>query len=1015
MAGFGKGPRVVRRFHDLMPFRVREVLLVASPYDAFILEEDGLLTEQVFLEYRDLSLPASPRFTHVATGEEAIQKLIERRFDLILTMTRLSDMGVNAFGRRVKDLRPGRPVVLLALDPKETYDPGFQIDRRAIDAVFLWNGDARILLAVMKYVEDRDNVDHDIQKGNVRVIIMIEDSPRYYSSFLGMLYHELMEHARSLYREGLNELQRRMYMNSRPKILHATSYEEGLRLFEAYQRNVIAIISDVGILRRGDLDSEAGLDFVRFARSVDRELPVLLQSSNPDVREKAEELNAIFVDKSSPKLLAEIRNFLSTNLGFGDFVFRNADGEELARAHDIRELQQKLALVDEDSIRYHSKHNHFSMWLMARSEFDLAEELRPKRPEDFSGIESLRHHIIQVLRTAHESRRGAISDFSRAHFESDLMTRLGDGAMGGKARGIAFLYSRLADYAHELPEGLDVRFPKSTVIASEHFDAFLTKNDLGFVHTCDDDTEMDRRFLAARLPTSLESDLAFFLGVVDGPLAVRSSSMLEDSLHQPFAGIYTTLMIPNNAPDPHTRLRQLCAAIKLVYASTFHKNARSYLQSTGKLVEDEKMSVIIQRLVGRRLGERFYPSFAGVAESYNFYPIGAQKAEDGVVHLALGLGRFVVDGGAAMRFNPRMPGVLPPHTSIKGLLHNTQRTFYALDMSRECRELREDLMSTVHPFDLKAAEDDGSLAPVGSVYSADDRRVRDDLSLTGPRLVTFNNILRHKAIPLAETLSFILDVVEEGMGGPVELEFACDMGDWGKRVRRGKKKENPALYLLQLRPFAALAKRSGKAALQLAPEECICVSSRSLGHGIDQSISDIVYVALERWTAAANKAVAAQVAELNDALGKEGRPYLLIGPGRWGSADEWLGIPVKWSQISNVQVIVEASPAGYDVEPSQGTHFFQNITSLRLGYITLPPGAAKSTGSTDFLDWAWLDAQPAYRETAHLRHLRLQEPLTVVLNGPDGRGSIARPGVVPHDGSGNVPTPEALRGLPGRL
>lgn len=990
-----------------MPFRIREVLLVASPFDAFILEEDGLLTEQVFLEFRDLSLPASPRFTHVSTGEEAIQKIKERRYDLILTMARLADTDVNDFGRRVKRLRPGRPVVVLALDSEELHAPGFEIDPQAIDGAFVWSGDAEILLAIIKYVEDRDNIEHDIAKGNVRAIIMIEDSPRYYSLFLGMLYRELMKHARSLYTEGANELQRRMYMSSRPKILHATSYEEGVRLFERYRRNVLAIISDVAILRRGLHNPHAGLDLLELVHEADPELPLLLQSAEPDVEDKAQRLGATFVDKSSPHLLEEIGNFLSLNLGFGDFVFRDRQGEEVERARDMRAMIRKLAKVPAESLEYHASHNHFSIWLMARGEFELAEQLRPMTIHDFGDVERFRHRMIALLNDAQRyTQRGTITDFNRQRFEHDLMTRLGEGALGGKARGLAFMYRRLSDLGDEHFHDLPVRFPKTIVVTSEHFDAFVAQEELRhFAVACEDDREIERRFLATPLPEKLANDLLFLVENLDGPLAVRSSSLLEDSLHQPFAGVYATLMIPNSSLDPRQRLAELCAAVKLVYASTFSQNAKSYLQSTGKRVEEEKMSVIVQGLVGRRYGRRFYPTFAGVAESYNFYPLGPQKPEDGVVHVALGLGRFVVTGGASLRFNPRLPGVLPPFPNVKSLLHNTQQNFYALDMEHPCADLATDLTKCVREFALRDAEDDGTLVAVGSVFSADDGRVRDDLSLTGPRVITFNNILRHKAIPLAETLCKLLKIAEEGLGGAVELEFACDMGDWGRRLRRGQKLHLPTFYLLQLRPFAAFTSHAESVQLNFARADSLCVSSRSLGHGV-KNLHDVVYVRRDRWQAEHNKAIAAEVARLNAELGRAGRPYMLIGPGRWGTADEWLGIPVQWAHIANVQVLVEASPAGYDVEPSQGTHFFQNITSRRLGYITLAPGA-DSNGSEDFVDWAWLDAQPAHCETEHLRHLRLEEPLTVVLNGRKGRGVVAKPGAR-GEGSGVTTRPTEI-------
>lgn len=989
-----------------MPFRIREVLLVASPFDAYILEEDGLLTEQVFRAYEDLGLPASPRFTHVATGEEAMQKLIERRFDLVITMTRLADTGVNAFGRRVKDLRPGRPVVLLALDPKELHDPGVRIDNQAIDACFVWNGDARILLAIIKHVEDHDNVRHDVKKGNVRVIIIVEDTPRYYSAFLGHLYNELMKHAINLYEEGTDELQRRLYMNSRPKVLHATNFDDGYKLFQLYEKNVHALITDAGIQRQGVYQEEAGLRLAKKIQERVPEMPILVQSSNPHLADKARAMKAVFVDKDSPTLLKKISNFLTTNLGFGTFFFRNEKGDYLNEAKSVRELRRRIDEVPYESIAYHSDHNHFSKWLMARSEFELAEELRPVKRSDFSDEEGLRDHIREVLETAQRGRKGNIADFNRERFDQHLMTRLGRGALGGKARGIAFLYSRLTELGDELGVDMAVRFPRAAMITSEYFDAFMSNELTALAYECDDDDEITRRFLATPLPQPLEDDLRFLLERLTNPLAVRSSSMLEDSLHQPFAGVYTTLMLPNNADDPEQRFQELAAAIRLVYASTFSRNAKSYLKTTGKLVEDEKMGVIIQALVGQQHGQRFYPHFAGVAESYNFYPLGPQKAEDGVVHMALGLGRFVVDGGAAMRFDPKMPGIMPPHPSIKALLNNTQRKFYALDMERPCCDLHADLMTTVRAFDLKDAEDDGTLSPVGSVFSLDDKRVRDDLSLKGPRVVTFNNILRHKAIPLAETMQRILEVAEEGMGGPVEVEFAVDMGDYGKRMRRRQKRRPPTLYILQLRPFGALSRQKETTRLRLKPEECICRTNRGLGHGIGQEIRDIIYVKRKDWQASQNQTIADEVGQLNAELAEENRPYLLIGPGRWGSSDAWLGIPVSWAQISNAKVIVEASPAGYDVEPSQGTHFFQNITSLQLGYLTIPPGATREEPvDGNFIDWTWLDFHPSEEETEHLRHLRLSTPITVSLNGKDGKGLIAKPGVVSLRPENDKPLP----------
>jgi len=986
------------RFHDLAPHRIREVLLVSSPYDAFILEEDGQLTEQVFFEYREVNASAPPRFTHVPTDRAALAALTERRFDLILVMTSFTGMGVNALGRRVKELRPGRPVVFLALDGKELDEAQDLVDPEAIDGTFLWSGDAHILFAIIKYVEDSQNVGHDTQKG-VRVIIMIEDSPRYYSAFLGLLYKELMSQARSLSSEGVNELHRTMYMRSRPKILHATSYEDGMVLLKRHRDNILAVISDVAIPRGGKVDAHAGVDFARRAQRGSTELPVLLQSAEPSNADLAAEIHASFADKNSPTLLAEIRSFLSNRLGFGDFVFHLPDGSEVARARDLREMEKQLATIPADSVAHHASHNHFSIWLMARSEFDLAKRLRPRKASDFGGVEAMRTHLVGVLREARRSTyRGHIAELNPERFEHDLISRTGQGALGGKARGIAFINRYLSETDQQDGDALPVKVPKMIVITTEVFDEFLDSNDLReFAVECDDDVEICRRFLAAPLPGKLIEWLDFLNSRLEGPLAIRSSSLLEDSLHQPFAGIYSTLMIPNSDPDPSQRLQELSSAVKLVYASTFSSNARAYLSSTGHLEEEEKMAVIVQRMIGRRHGSRFYPSFSGVAQSFNYYPVGPQRGNDGIVHVALGLGRMVVDGGLALRFSPKHPEVLPQFATPKSMLDASQRTFYALDMDYPCCQVDIDPLANVREFDLAHAERDGSLTPVGSVFSADDGQLRDDLRLPGPRVVSFNNILKHGAIPLAEALSRVIKIARRALGGPVEIEFACEMGDWGLLTPAGTERVGPELYILQMRPLGSrnLAPRIDR--LEYAPEDVLCSSHSSLGHGIEKGIRDIVYVRRDRWQAAGNKAIAGEVEEFNTHLRDARRPYLLIGPGRWGTADEWLGIPVQWRQISKARVIVEASPRGYDVEPSQGTHFFQNITSLRIGYLTIPPGAKRS-GDEDsihngqFLDWDWLDAQPAHRETEHLRHLRFRKSLMVVLDGREGRGLIAKPG-----------------------
>ncbi|HEV8629311.1 MAG TPA: PEP/pyruvate-binding domain-containing protein [Thermoanaerobaculia bacterium] len=988
-----------RRFHGLMPHRVREVLLVSSPYDAFILEEDGLLTEQVFLEYMDVSQPGAPRFTHARSGAAALEELRRQRFDLVLTTAALPDMTARELAREVKTLRPGRPVVLLALDRSDLYRPGQPgtwrtLDRQLFDGAFLWSGDAKILLAIIKSVEDRENADHDIEEGDVRAIVILEDSPRYYSSFLGMLYKELMLQSHSLYAEGADEMARQLYMKSRPKVLHATTFEEGVALFERYHRHVMAVICDMRLPRGGVLDDDAGLEFTRLVRESDPELPVLLQSSAGVGAQRAAAMGTAFLDKHSPTLLAELREFLRLQLGFGDFIFRSSEGgHEIARARDLRELEQQLATVPEECVVYHAARNHFSIWLLARSEFDLAERLRPKRLADFASVALIREYLIGLLRAAHQRAvEGVVADFSREDFASQRFARLGQGSMGGKGRSLAFLHRTLVGTARDDFGGLEVLLPRTLVVATEHFGRFLEGNDLAaFAARAGDDGEVVRRFLAAPLPEELEADLEAVITRLTGPLAVRSSSLLEDSLHVGMAGLYETVMVPNVDPDPRRRLRELAGAVKRVYASLFTRAAHRYLESTGHLPEEEKMAVVVQAVVGRRRGDRFYPSFSGVAQSYNFYPFGPQRPEEGVAHLALGLGRIITEGGRCLRFSPSRPEVLPQFATPSAVLGSSQNGFYALDLRAEGGTGAD----RVRWFDLAVAEADGVLAAAGSVVSPEEQRVRDDLTLAGPRVVTFNNLLRHRAIPLAEALARLLEIARQGLGRPVELEFAGDMGDWGRAGASGGsaggRREPPRLYLLQLRPMAELRPPGGDAP-DLPDERCLCrASSRALGHGAYEGIHDLLHVRRDAWEPRHSKAIAAEIGALNETLRAARRPYVLIGPGRWGTADPSLGIPTEWAQISEVKVLVEASPAGYDVEPSQGAHFFQNITSQRLGYLTVPPGADAGSGRADFLDWQWLEAQPAATTTPFVRHLRFDAPLLVELDGALGWGVIGKP------------------------
>lgn len=984
-------------FHDLMPHRVREILVVSSPYDAFTLEEDGRLTERIFTEYSELNLSSAPRITHVATGAGAMELMAQRRFDLVITMARIADMDVSAFGRKVKGRFPSMPVVLLVLTERDLSQFPGGVDQSAIDHVFWWNGDARILLAIIKLVEDTLNAPEDTAKAGVRVIIVVEDSVRRYSSFLSLLYAELMKQSNSLVYEGVNDLHRLMRMRARPKLVLAKTYGQAMALYMRYRENVVAVISDASFPRTTgqEEDPNAGFDLLRAIRAQAPDVVVLLQSADPGNAVRAAELGVAYVDKNSPDLLKQIGTFVTESLGFGDFVFRLPDRTEVARARDLFQLEALLRTVPDASVEFHATHNHFSLWLMARSMFGLAREVRPVKKSEFKGISDLRGYLIHVLE---ESRRlqqeGVITDFSSklagpgSHF-----TRLGKGSLGGKARGLAFIHALLArnQLRHRF-EGMQLRIPRSVVIATDEFDRFMESNRIfeGGMASTDARTVL-RRCLAGRLSDTLMRELPQALAEMTGPLAVRSSSLLEDSQLQPFAGIYATYMVPNNHPDPRVRLEELCRAIKAVYASTYSEDARAYIGGTPYSLEEEKMGVVIQEVVGQTYGTRHYPHASGVAVSYNYYPLGHQKAEEGLAMIALGLGQGIVQGGLAVQFSPSSPGLLPQFGSAKDYLQFTQTSFYALDLSRSTVDFLADDVASLRQFDLRAAEEDGALALVGSVYSRDDDTVRDNVQLPGTRLVTFHNILKYATLPVAPALEALLELFTAGMGGPVEIEFALDAGDWGRFPSAGRAPREPTLFVLQVRPQATQALDSTVDVDTVDEAQVLCRSDRSLGHGVIDGISDLVVVKRLDLEAHETPAIAMQVGELNARLVKEKKPYLLVGPGRWGSSDARLGIPVKWAQIAGAKAIVETDFKDRQVEPSQGTHFFHNVTSFRIGYLTLSNIDRHATAEQRRIDASWLAAQPTASETAEVRHIRLERPLRILLDGRKSTAVILKP------------------------
>jgi len=975
-----------------MPFRVREILLVSSPYDFFILEEDGRLTERIFTAYSELTLSATPRIKHAPNGATALKLLAERRFDLVLTMVRLEDMDVTAFGRSVKALDSRMSVILLALTEADLKRWPPRSDSTAVDLVFLWTGDSHILLAIIKQVEDRMNAAHDTRIGDVRVIIVVEDSVRRYSHLLSVLYSELMAQSQSLTAEGLNDLQRLVRMRARPKLLLARTYEEAEDFCRQFRDQLLAVIADRRLPRRGAEDASAGLELVRMIRDGDNAIPILLQTAEPDEGRGPAPLDVLYLDKND-SVLRQIRRFMVTNLGFGDFVFRMPDGSEVARAANMFEMERVLQTVPLESLGYHASRNHISLWLIARSMFDLAQQVRAWKIEDLGGIEATRQKLVSALREARRQEQdGVIADFSAGRTDSESqLIRLGTGSIGGKGRGIGFVRFMLArqGIAERFP-GMEVGVPRTVLLATDYFDQFIEENALqDVIPHPRDDAESIGRFLKARLPRGLERELEEIHRDLQGPLAVRSSSLLEDAHSQPFAGIYATYMLPNNHPDPGVRFAELCRAIKAVYASTYCADARSYVARTPYALEEERMGVVIQQMVGRRHDDRYYPSISGVALSYNYYPIGSQRAQEGLAEVALGLGQIIVQGGAVLKFSPGAPTVMPQFPSPQDFLQSSQSSFVALDLGRTQVDFPAGPESSLGRYGLEQAEKDGTLWPVGSVYLAGEDRIRDRLDLAGPRVVTFNNILKWKAIPLAAALEELLRLFRTGLGCAVEIEFAIDMADYGRNVQRGQERAPPRLYVLQIRPQGYRLAHEPIDPGDFAAEEVLCRTDCSLGHGIIDDIGDVVYVKRMDIGHLETPSVADRIGAINADLVEEKRPYLLVGPGRWGSSDPALGIPVAWSQISGARVIVEAGFPGRAVEPSQGTHFFHNVVSFEIGYLTVT--ATSGAVGQAFFDLEWLGRQPARREAADVRHVRLAQPLRVFLDGREGKATILKP------------------------
>lgn len=968
-------------FANLMNKRIYNVLLIATKYDAFMLEDDGRVDEQIFNEYTSLSLRYPPRFTQVTTEAEALAELEKRNFELIICMPNMDNRDIFAAATEIKARYPNIPIVVLTPFSKEVSKRIANEDLSAIDYVFSWLGNAELLLAIIKLIEDKMNAPDDTASAGVQIILLVEDSVRFYSSALPHLYKFVLEQSQMFAQEALNDHQRTLRMRGRPKIKLARTYEEAVRIFDQYRNNILGVISDMSFMNNGAKDPFAGYKFGQYVRKTGLIIPFVLESSEASNKVYAKELHCSFIDKNSKSYPQDLRKKIMQRFGFGDFVILNPQTKkEIMRIKSLKDLQKKVFHIPDDSLIYHLSRNHFSRFFYSRAMFPPAEVLKHVDVSDYKNMDEARQLIFDlIVQYRRMKNSGVVAVYQKERFdEYSNFARIGDGSLGGKGRGLAFIGAMVKRYpALEYPN-FTVTIPKTVVICTDIFDEFMETNELYPVALSDvDDDTILKYFLRASLPARLIEDLMAFFEVVKSPIAVRSSSLLEDSHYQPFAGIYSTYMVPK-IDDQYDMLRTVSDAIKAVYASVFYRDSKAYMTATSNLIDQEKMAIVLQEVVGTRYNDHFYPMLSGVARSLNFYPIGNEKAEDGIANVALGLGKYIVDGGQTLRFSPRHPHNILQMSTMDFALKETQTRFYALDLKNLAENFSVDDAFNLLKLNLKDADADGSLKYIVSTYDPLDQVIRDGYYPGGRKIISFVNILQHDVFPLADTLDKLLHVGQDEMGRPVEIEFAVNMDP--------RQPDRATFYLLQIRPIVDNKEIMEEDLTLVANEETILSSTSVLGHGIVSDVQDVVYVKTGAFSSSNNQLIAYEIEKLNRQLAEEERGYVLVGPGRWGSSDSWLGIPVKWPHISNARVIVECGLENYRVDPSQGTHFFQNLTSFGVGYFTVNP--FKGDG---WFDEAFLNAQPALAETEYLRHVRFECPVVIKMDGKRSLGVVLKP------------------------
>ncbi|MFW5706434.1 MAG: PEP/pyruvate-binding domain-containing protein [Bacteroidota bacterium] len=960
-------------YHDLMPNKVREILLVANLYDAYIIEQEGRFFEQVRGEYYQLNLSSAPRITGVSTPEEALEKLQEKHFDMVIVMMGVDKTTPIQLSRIIKKIYHNLPIFLLL---NNNSDIGLFEDGNkpisSIDKIFVWNGDSNVFLAMVKFIEDRMNVENDIRIGMVRVILLVEDSAKYYSRYLPILYSIVIEQTRQLIEEvNTDETYKLLKMRVRPKILLASNYTEALTLFDKYRDNLLCLISDVKFEKNGKLDEYAGLSLVSYVREQMPDLPIVLQSSDTENAHNAYLLKSTFINKNSETLRQDLQSFINYYLGFGNFVYRDEEGrKEIAVARSMKEFQSHLKSIPIKSLIYHARKNHFSHWLMARGEIQIAKKIKPLKVEDFECPGHVRQYMIDIIEKCIQDRlRGKVINFEEsALLDETNVVSLALGSLGGKGRGLAFINMLINNFSfNDIVPDINICTPKTTIIGTEEFELFMQRNKLYEKITgLSDYDEIKKLFVDGDLSGTLIKRLKIFLNVMHKPLAIRSSSLFEDSLMQPFAGIFDTYLLPNNHPDLKERLRQTMNAIKLVFASIFSPTAQAYFQAVNYKVEEEKMAVVIQEVAGNPYGEYFYPHISGVAQSYNFYPYSYMKPDEGFAVAAVGLGKYVVEGEKTYRFSPAHPQ-LEIYTP-KDLFKNSQLHFYAIDMSKKNLNLLEGEDAGLKKLEISAAEAHGTLKHSASVYDFSSERTIPGITQPGPRVINFANILKYDYIPMAKTIEVILDIVSEAMGSPIEIEFAIDL----TRDAKGK----ASFYLLQIKPLIKNINNGDINLDVIDNERLLLYSENGMGNGIVDNVSDVIYVDMKKFDKLKTEKMRDEIEQLNRKMAEEGRKYILVGPGRWGTRDRFIGIPVAWSNISNARIIVEVSMEDFPLDASLGSHFFHNVISMNVGYLSV-----KHNDLIDYINWEILDNMEPVHQTQYFKHVRFDKPLEIIMDG----------------------------------